>query len=239
MDLDRITQPLRLARGSHHPGSGKGCAMNVLSYINGDDDVTDFPATSARPLSLMVQSSNDMLAGPDGYLSAENSLLALDLAWLTVGTADVPETIVHAWVAELLTDPNWGMSQYTKTTTQAAIENIAGLHRAAAAAAMVPLADWNSAARAALEVVAATLDGAENRAVRAAFESTRFVDGELLTSLDRVVAHAEKAHAMASRPAGTASRIVEFTGQAIRAWRELANLDRAKGAPATVSGSSR
>ncbi|MDT5089393.1 MAG: hypothetical protein QOG47_2100 [Mycobacterium sp.] len=238
MDLDRITQPLRLARGSHHPGSGKGCAMNVLSYINGDDDVTDFPATSARPLSLMVQSSNDMLAGPDGYLSAENSLLALDLAWLTVGTADVPETIVHAWVAELLTDPNWGMSQYTKTTTQAAIENIAGLHRAAAAAAMVPLADWNSAARAALEV-AATLDGAENRAVRAAFESTRFVDGELLTSLDRVVAHAEKAHAMASGSAGAASRIVEFTGQAIRAWRELANLDRAKGAPATVSGSSR
>lgn len=238
MDLDRITQPLRLARGSHHPGSGKGCAMNVLSYINGDDDVTDFPATSARPLSLMVQSSNDMLAGPDGYLSAENSLLALDLAWLTVGTADVPDTMVHAWAAELLTDPNWGMSQYTKTTTQAAIENIAGLHRAAAAAEMVPLADWDSAARAALEV-AATLDGAENRAVRAAFESTRFVDGELLTSLDRVVAHAEKAHAMASGPAGAASRIVEFTGQAIRAWRELANLDRAEGAPATVSGSSR
>jgi hypothetical protein len=27
MDFDRITHPLRMARGSHQPGSGKGCAM--------------------------------------------------------------------------------------------------------------------------------------------------------------------------------------------------------------------
>ena len=36
MDLYRITHPLRLARGSHQPGSDKGCAMNVISYITGD-----------------------------------------------------------------------------------------------------------------------------------------------------------------------------------------------------------
>ena len=35
MDLYRITHPLRLAKGSHQPGSGKGRAMNVISYING------------------------------------------------------------------------------------------------------------------------------------------------------------------------------------------------------------
>jgi Protein of unknown function (DUF732) len=34
MDLYRITHPLRLAKGSHLPGSGKGCAMNVKSHIN-------------------------------------------------------------------------------------------------------------------------------------------------------------------------------------------------------------
>jgi Protein of unknown function (DUF732) len=34
MGIDRITHPLRLARGSHQPGSSKGCAMNVISYIN-------------------------------------------------------------------------------------------------------------------------------------------------------------------------------------------------------------
>jgi hypothetical protein len=33
MDLDRITHPLRLAKGSQQPGSAKGCAMNVISYI--------------------------------------------------------------------------------------------------------------------------------------------------------------------------------------------------------------
>ena len=234
MDLDRITHPLKLARGSHHPGSGKGCAMNVISYINGDDHVTDFPTTSARPLSLMVQSSNDLLAGPDGHLSPEHSMLALDLAWLTVGTADVPETVVHAWVAELLTNPDWGMLRYAKTTGRAAIRNIAELHRAAAAGKMAASAVWDSAARTGLEV-AATLSGAESRAVRAAFESTRFIDGELLTSLDRVVTHAEKAHALAPGTAGTASRIVELAGHAIRAWRELAGLDEGEDATATKS----
>ena len=88
MDLDRITHPLRLARGSHQPGSGKGCAMNAISYINGDEQITDFPATSARPLASFVQLCNDLLAGPDGYLSPENSFLVLDLGWLTVGTAE-------------------------------------------------------------------------------------------------------------------------------------------------------
>ncbi len=224
MDLDRITHPLRLARGSHQPGTDKGCAMNVISYINGDEHVTDFPATSARPLSLLVQSSNDLLAGPDGYLSPEHSVLALDLAWPTVGTADVPETVVHAWVAELLTNPEWGMLRYAKITAHAAIRDIAGLHRAAATGEMAPVADWDAAARAALEA-AAKLSGAGSRAVRAAFESTRFVDGELLTSLDRVVAHAENAHALASGDRNTADRIAEFTGHAIRAWRDLASLN--------------
>jgi hypothetical protein len=35
MDLDRITHPLRLAKGSHQPGSGKGCAMNVIKVLVG------------------------------------------------------------------------------------------------------------------------------------------------------------------------------------------------------------
>src|SRR5271154_6558087 len=226
MDLDRITHPLRVARGSHHPGSGKGCAMNVISYINGDLQVTDFPVGSARPLSLLVQSSNDLLAGPDGYLSPENSVLALDLAWLTVGTADIPETVVHAWVAELLINPTWGLLQYAKITAHKAIRDIAGLHRAAAAGDMPPVADWDAAARAALDV-AAPLLGAGKRAVQAAFESTRFVDNDLVASLDRVIAHADNAPAWASGTAGTASRITEFTGHAIRSWRDLAGLNNA------------
>src|SRR5437763_9557942 len=97
MDIDRISNPLRLARGSHQPGSGEGCAMNVISYINGDEHITDFPATSARPLASFVQLCNDQLAGPEGYLSPQDALLMLDLGWLTVGTADVNDTVIRTW----------------------------------------------------------------------------------------------------------------------------------------------
>ena len=60
MDLDRITHPLRLARGSHQPGSGNGCAMNAISYINGDEHITDFPTCSDRSLAIVVQSCNEL-----------------------------------------------------------------------------------------------------------------------------------------------------------------------------------
>jgi hypothetical protein len=224
MDLYRITHPLRLAKGSHQPGSGKGCAMNVISYITGDEQVTDFPTCSARPLSLLAQSSNDLLAGPDGYLSPEHSVIALDLAWQTVGTADVPETVVHAWIAELLTSPTWGVLQYAKITAHKAILDVAELHRAAASGNMPPIADWDAAGRAA-RAVAATLSGAGNRAAQAAYESTTFVDNDLLMALDKVVIHAQNALALASRDATTANRITELTGHAIRSWRQLARLD--------------
>jgi hypothetical protein len=62
MDLERNTHPLRLAQGSHQPGSGKGCAMNVISYINGDAHISDFPECSARPQAAFVQVCNDLLA---------------------------------------------------------------------------------------------------------------------------------------------------------------------------------
>src|SRR5258708_32810493 len=108
MILDRIAQPLRLAKGSHRPGSGKGCAMNAISYIGGDTQITDFPATSARPLAAFFQRCNDLLAGPDGYLSPENSFLAPELGWQTVGTPAVPHNIIPASVAERRTSPAWG-----------------------------------------------------------------------------------------------------------------------------------
>ena len=129
MDLDRITHPLRLARGSHQPGSGKGCAMNAISYINGDEQITDFPATSARPLASFVQLCNDLLAGPDGYLSPEDSLTVLDLGWLTVGTAEVADTVIHAWVTKLLISPPWGVVRYAEGAAAEAISEIAELHR--------------------------------------------------------------------------------------------------------------
>jgi hypothetical protein len=223
MNLDRIPQPLRLAKGSHQPGSGRGCAMNAISYIGGDPLITDFPATSARPLAAFVQLCNDLLAGPDGYLSPENSFLALELGWQTVGTAEVPDNVIHAWVAELLTSPSWGVVQYAENAAAEAIFDIADLHRALASGAMPAIPAWYGADCVA-RAVCATLAGAGLYAVRAAYQSTALVDTEHCETLDAVTGNALRAHELATESTG-AARIVEVTRHAIRSWRHLAQLD--------------
>src|ERR1700754_1268120 len=154
MNIDRIPQPLRLAKGSHQPGSGRGCAMNAISYIGGDTQITDFPATSARPLASFVQLCNDLLAGPDGYLSPEDSLMVLDLGWLTVGTAEVADTVIHTWVTKLLISPPWGVVRYAEGAAAKAISEIAELHSRLAPGATPPIAAWDSANRAGRELSA-------------------------------------------------------------------------------------
>jgi hypothetical protein len=79
-------------------------------------------------------------------------VLALDLAWQTVATADVPDALVHAWVAELLTNPTWGVLQYVKITANKAVIDIAELHRRAASGDMPPADEWEAAGRAAREI---------------------------------------------------------------------------------------
>jgi len=234
MDLHRITNPLRLARGSHQPGSGKGCAMNVISYINGDEQITDFPATSARPLASFVQLCNDLLAGPDGYLSPENSLLVLDLGWLTVGTADVADTVMHIWVTKLLISPPWGVVRYAADTAADAITDIAELHRRLVPGDMPPIAEWDSAARAARSV-SETSEGAELYAVRAATQSTALVETDDWDTLDAVTGNALRAHRLANGEAGPA-RILEVTRNAIRSWRRLAGLSVVGNDPIPVAG---
>jgi hypothetical protein len=234
MDLDRITNPLRLARGSHQPGSGKGCAMNVISYINGDEQITDFPATSARPLASFVQLCNDLLADPDGYLSPENSLLVLDLGWLTVGTADVADTVMHIWVTKLLISPPWGVVRYAADAAADAITDIAELHRRLVPGDMPPIAEWDSAARAARSV-SETSEGAELYAVRAATQSTALVEADDWDTLDAVTGNALRAHRLANGEAG-AARILEVTRNAIRSWRRLAGLSVVGNDPIPIAG---
>ncbi|MFY9764106.1 MAG: hypothetical protein WAK42_03715, partial [Mycobacterium sp.] len=116
--------------------------MNAISYINGDEQITDFPATSARPLASFVQLCNDLLAGPDGYLSPENSLVVLDLGWLTVGTADVADDVMHIWVTKLLISPPWGVVRYANDAAAEAITDIAELHRRFGPGDTLPIAEW-------------------------------------------------------------------------------------------------
>jgi hypothetical protein len=237
MDLDRITNPLRLARGSHQSGSGKGCAMNAISYINGDEQITDFPATSARPLASFVQLCNDLLAGPDGFLSPEDSLVVLDLGWLTVGTADVAETVMHTWVTKLLISPPWGVVRYADNTAAQAISEIAELHRRLAPGDSPSIAEWDTAARAA-RVVSEAAEGAERYAVRAACQSTALVATDDWDTLDAVTGNALKAHRLANGDAGP-GRILEVTRNAIRSWRRLAGLSVVSNAAIPVGNAAR
>jgi hypothetical protein len=230
MDIDRITHPLRLAKGSHQPGSGKGCAMNVISYINGDAQITDFPPCSARPLAALVQLCNDLLARPDGYLSPENSVIALDLGWQTVGTADVPRTAIHAWIAELLANPTWGVVRYAKLTAIKAIIDIAELHRRIASGDMPPIAAWDAAdgaARAAARAISPNANVAGRYALQAAYESTALVDTHHQVALDAVIGCALRAHALATGDT-MENRVMQLTRRAIRSWRDLAGLDDAR-----------
>jgi hypothetical protein len=234
MDLDRITHPLRLARGSHQPGSGKGCAMNAISYINGDEQITDFPATSARPLASFVQLCNDLLAGRDGYLSPEDSLLVLDLGWLTVGTADVADDVMHIWVTKLLISPPWGVVRYAGGAAAEAITGIAELHRRLAPGDTPPITEWDSAARTA-RAVSETSQGAELYAIRAAYQSTALIDTDDWDTLDAVTGNALRAHRLANGEA-SAARILDVTRNAIRSWRRLGGLSVVSNNPIPVPG---
>ena len=82
--------PLRLAVGSHKAGSGRGCAMNVISWENGDSRISDMPDCTHPFLSRVVQRLNDSIcAHRDGdLLCADCSVIVLGLAHRTVGTAD-------------------------------------------------------------------------------------------------------------------------------------------------------
>jgi hypothetical protein len=233
MDFERITHPLRLARGSHQPGSGKGCAMNAISYINGDAQITDFPATSARPLASFVQLCNDLLAGPDGYLSPEDSVVVLDLGWLTVGTADVADTVIHTWVTKLLISPPWGVVRYADNAAAEAISDIAELHRKLVPGDMPSIDAWDSAARAA-RAVTTTPVTAQRYAVRAAYQSTALVDTDDWDTLDAVTGNALKAHRLANGDDG-AARILDVTRHAIRSWRRLAGLSVVGNVPLSVA----
>ncbi|MBW0018132.1 MAG: hypothetical protein JO236_11390 [Mycobacterium sp.] len=211
--------------------------MNAISYINGDEQITDFPSTSARPLAAFVQLCNDMLAEDDGYLSPDNALVVLDLGWLTVGTADVADTVMHMWVTKLLISPPWGVVRYAKGAAAQAISDIAELHRTLTPGVMPSIAAWDGAARAA-SAVCPSETGPEKYAVRAAMQSTALVETDDWDTLDAVAGNALRAHRLANLDAG-ADGIVNVTRNAIRSWRRLAGLSVVDNIPLSVANAVR
>jgi hypothetical protein len=145
---------------------------------------------------------------------------------------------MHAWVAELLTSPTWGVlsyaksaARYAKSAADKAVLNIADLHRAVAAGDVPPIAAWDAADRAARTACRAskpTIHVAGLYALRAAYHSTALVDTGYGPTMDAVTGNALQAHALATEGA-TATPIVELARHAIRAWRDLAGLDTHSG----------
>lgn len=113
---NNITEPLRVSAGSHKRGSGTGCAMNVVSWINGDAVITDYPECSASPLATLVQTFNDALAySPNGYvdkqlrvrmLSPEDSAIVVDLGIKTIGTSAATVAQCREWL-RLVSEKYW------------------------------------------------------------------------------------------------------------------------------------
>ena len=243
LDLDRITHPLRLAQGSHQPGSGKGCAMNVISYINGDAKITDYPECSARPLARMVQSLNDELAGVDGFLSPENSIIVLDLGWLTVGTADTPREIVWRWLADLLVHPEMGLvNRVRRVDVRDALIHMATLYMRESRGERVTVAEWRAArdqarkaksyayaadaAAAADAYAAAAAYAAADAYVDAAAAADAYAAAAAAAYADAAAYAAAYADAYAAAYADAAAYARStFTRWAIEHWRELAGLD--------------
>src|SRR4029077_7766150 len=102
------------------------------------------------------------------------------------------------------------------------ITAIAKLHRRLAPGDTPPIADWDSAARAA-RAVTETSQGAERYAIRAAYQSSALVETDDWDTLDAVTGNALRAHRLANGEAGT-DRLVEVTRDAIRLWLRLAGL---------------
>lgn len=58
--MHKITEPLRLATGSHKAGTGYGCVMNIISWENGDTVITDYPDCVDPVLAEIAQALNDV-----------------------------------------------------------------------------------------------------------------------------------------------------------------------------------
>lgn len=117
IDFSRL-QPLRLAVGSHSEGSGYGCAMNVVSYITGDVEITDYPECAHYDLAKMVQRINDFVGTVRGSrqfvvynriarhthttLSPEDAVRVVNLGCMTIGTAGLEFRLIAQAVIDTL-----------------------------------------------------------------------------------------------------------------------------------------
>jgi hypothetical protein len=101
-DVDTVQVP-RLAKGSHHRGAGKMCAMNLVSWEHGDHLITDYPASVAPALARLAQHLNDRVcvhgAVEADLLCPPCSMGVVDVAHAMVGTGGGTAELSWRWAA--------------------------------------------------------------------------------------------------------------------------------------------
>jgi Protein of unknown function (DUF732) len=118
MDIDRITHRLKSAKGSHEPGSGKGCAMKVRVGIVGIGVLAALalgadPAANASPTDFIgaVQAAGVTGGGPlilnngynvcweiwNGGYTGQGAATALQKTYPTLTTDQANHFVVAAY----------------------------------------------------------------------------------------------------------------------------------------------
>ena len=90
--MSDITKPLRLSRGSHNEGKGRGCIMNVISWELGENPISDHPAGVARTLARFGHWANDSCClenASSKLICAGHSDALLTQGHRTIGSAAV------------------------------------------------------------------------------------------------------------------------------------------------------
>jgi len=208
--------PLRLAVGSHKAGSGRGCAMNVISWENGDSRISDMPDCTHPFLARVVQRLNDSIcAHRDGdLLCADCSVIVLGLAHRTVGTADAdPDGRVMVRIAAEEAQRVAHMNSDPRV--QAAID-------AALAWADTPT---DAAAYAAYAAAGRVVAYAATRATHAAAYAAYAAAGRVEQTADAYAARATYATYAADAAAYAAAGRVEQTERIIDRFRALTGHD--------------
>ena len=67
MDITDVIKPIKLLQGSHPDTAqtGSGCFMNVASYLNGDENITDMPTCVDAAVRVMMININDAMGAED------------------------------------------------------------------------------------------------------------------------------------------------------------------------------
>jgi hypothetical protein len=199
--MNQITEPLRLAVGSHAAGSGKGCAMNLISWENGDTTITDLPDCADQTLARMVQRVNDHLCTHrDGdLLCPACSMTVLELAHRTVGTGKLPLTDRErhvAWVKIAADQARQVLHLVPDRDTERATHAIELAERWAQDPTSVTTSDLRHAAADAAAYAAYAADAAAYAADAAAAYADAAADAAASAAAAYADAYAARAHAL-------------------------------------------